>query len=162
MTPDVPPSADGPATFLAERFAADAQALRRRAEQLDAARPGAGARGAKGGAKPGARQPPGGPDAAACRRMAEACDRVGALLAGAHDEAALGALIPLLERTLADERAPEARHVYAGALARLRQTVGDDEDDMDDEDDDDVDDDDDDDVADVGDDDGNDDARDLH
>ena len=134
----------GPASFLAERFAADAQALRRRAEQLDSARPAGGARAPKGSAK-GARAPVAGPDAAACRRMADACDRVHALFAGAADGAALGALIPLLERVHADERSPDARHVYAGALARLRQTLdeGEDEDDSDDDDDDNDDDDDD-------------------
>ena len=137
MTPDVPPP--GGATFLAERFAADAQALRKRAEQLESARPAGGARGAKGGAK-AARAPIGGPDAAACRRMADACDRVHQLFAGAADGAALGALLPILERVHADEKSPDARHVYAGALARLRQTLGDEDDDFDDDEDEDDDD----------------------
>jgi hypothetical protein len=140
MTPDVPDvPPPGGATFLAERFAADALALRQRAEQLESARPTGGARGAKGGAK-AARAPIGGPDAAACRRMADACDRVHALFAGAADGAAdgaaLGALLPILERVHADEKSPDARHVYAGALARLRQTLGDADDDFDDDDDD--------------------------
>ena len=137
MTPDRSDhDAGGAGAHLAERFSADAEALRRRAEQLDAPRPGA-ARGAT------ARPQPGGPTAAACRQMADACDRVSALLVGARDAATLGALIPLLEQTLADERSPDARHVYAGALTRLRQAVGDelDDDDEDDEDEDDGDDD---------------------
>jgi hypothetical protein len=140
MTPDRSDHDDGGAgARLAERFSADAEALRRRAEQLDAPRPGAG-RGAAGRPQPGA------PSAAACRQMADACDRVSALLTGARDAATLGALIPLLEQTLADERSADARHVYAGALTRLRQAVGDDaldDDDEDDEDDDENDDEDD-------------------
>ena len=128
MTPDAadpPPTAA--AAHLAQRFASDAQALRRRAEQLDAARP------PRGGAKGGGRAAGGGPDSASCRLMADACDRAGALFASATDEAALEALIPLLERVHADERSPDARHVYAGALARLRQALGDDLEDDDDE-----------------------------
>ena len=126
MNPNDPVPSASPAAHLAGRFASDARALRARAEQLASA-PAASPRG-------GARQPAG-PDAAGCRAMADACDRVAALFASAEDEAALGALVPLLERVLADERSPDARHVYAGAVARLRQTLGDEEDDDEDEDD---------------------------
>ena len=100
--------------YLAECFSGDARALRDRATKLG-----------------NARGP--GPTSVQCRAMADACDRVSALLTGARDAATLGALIPLLEQTLADERSADARHVYAGALARLRQTLGDE--DADDEDD---------------------------
>jgi len=137
MTPDRSDhDAGGAGAHLAERFSADAEALRRRADQLDAPRPGAGPAAA-------GRPQPGAPSAAACRQMAEACDRVSAQLTGARDAATLGALIPLLEQTLADERSADARHVYAGALTRLRQAVGDDEMDDEDEDEDDEDDEDD-------------------
>lgn len=140
----------GPAAaHLAGRFAADAQALRRRAEQLGTTRGAspAGAAGTKaagkGAPKGAVARPPAGPDAAACARMADACERVSTLFAGARDVASLGALVPLLEQTLADERTPEARHVYAGALSSVRDLLGeadDDEEDDDDEEGDDVDD----------------------
>ena len=154
MTSD--PEAGGPAAHVAERFASDARALRRRAEQLDAANggpaKGGSAKGRSGapaqnGARPGQRNAPpggqggakpgvGGPDAAACRRMADACDRVSALVAGAGDAAALGAVVPLLERMLADERTPEVRHVYAGAVERVQQALGEGDDETDDDDED--------------------------
>ena len=110
---------------LAARFEEDARALRIRAEML-------------------AQQPKrgGGPDAAACDAMAGACDRVRAVFAGAADDVALAEAGPQLERMLEVERSPDARHVYAGAIARLRQsldeaagTVVDDDDDDEDEDD---------------------------
>ena len=112
---------------LAARFEEDARALRIRAEML-------------------AKQPKrgGGPDAAACDAMASACDRVRAVFAGAPDDAALAEAVPQLERMLEVERSPDARHVYAGAIARLRQSLdeaaGNIIDDDDDDDDDDADD----------------------
>ena len=97
---------------LAERLAAhfrdDAQALRARAIVLDTQR--GGPRGH-------------GPSAAACRQMADACDRVSALLGAAVDTAALRAAIPELERLRAGERASDARHVYDGAVTRVRQAL---------------------------------------
>src|SRR5690349_18861768 len=91
---------------LAARFRDDAQALRARATVLDARR-----------ADPRSH----GPSAAACRQMADACDRVTALLGGAADVAALWAAVPELERLRAAERSTDARHVYDGAVTRLRQ-----------------------------------------
>jgi hypothetical protein len=106
---------------LAARFEEDARALRIRAEML--------AKQQKRG---------GGPDAAACEAMAGACDRVRALFAGAADDVALAEAGPQLERMLEVERSADARHVYAGAIARLRQSLDDtvqDEDDDEDDDD---------------------------
>jgi len=116
---------------LAERLAAhfrdDAQALRARATVLDAQR--GGPRGH-------------GPSAAACRQMADACDRVSALLGAAVGAAALRDVIPELERLRAAERASDARHVYDGAVTRVRKALDQngaatDEDEDDDEEDDD-------------------------
>ena len=120
MMPDADHTPDAAAAHLAARFASDAQALRRRADQLDAAR--------RAGGRP---QP--GPDAEGCRRMADACERIGALFASAHDAAALDALEPIIEQLVADARTPDVRHVHEGALARLRQALGDDEDDDEDD-----------------------------
>jgi hypothetical protein len=119
---------DSLAMTLAARFRDDAQALRARATVLDS-------RSAQRG---------GGPDAAACRRMAEACDRVSALFAGAQHEDALADVGRSLDRLLSAERSGDARHVYEGAITRLRQAMdgGSARDDDDDEDDDDIDDDD--------------------
>jgi hypothetical protein len=116
---------------LSARFRDDAQALRARASVLDAQR----------GATRGH-----GPSAAACRQMADACDRVHALLAAATDGAALAAAAPELERLRAAEQSPDAKHVYAGAVQRVRQALGDGADDDldDDEDEEDEDEDDDD------------------
>jgi hypothetical protein len=111
---------DSLAARLAARFRDDAQALRARAASLDA----------RGPAQRG------GPDAAASRQMADACDRVGALFADVADDAALPSVGPALERLAAAERSPDARNVYAGAVTRLRQVLGDDDDDDDEEDDD--------------------------
>ena len=118
-------------TLLASRFRDDAQALRARASVL-AARGGTQAHG---------------PSADACRQMADACDRVSALLGAAADATALRAAVPELERLLAAERSPDVRNVYGGAVTRVRQALGaadDDDLDDDDEDDDDLDDEDDD------------------
>jgi hypothetical protein len=105
---------------LAARFRDDAQALRARATVLDAQGP--------------ARRGGGGPDAAACRAMADACDRVRALFEGAADEIALTDVGRELDRLLAAERSPDVKHVYSGALAGLRQALDGDDDDADDDD----------------------------
>jgi hypothetical protein len=76
--------------------------------------------------------------------MADACDRVRALFASAIDEDAVRAMAPELEQMMATEPSTDARHVFAGAIARLRQAIepasahddDDDDDDDDDEDDD--------------------------
>ena len=108
------------AQHLATRFADDARALRARADALAKA-PSRGT----------------GPDAAACRAMADACDRVRALFEEAPDEAAVRAILPSLAGMLAGARSEQERHVYAGAVARATQALeGDDEDDDDDEEDD--------------------------
>ena len=114
-------------TLLASRFRDDAQALRARASVLES----------RGTAQRG-----GGPDANACRAMADACDRVSAIFDRAPDDDALRAAVPELERLLAAERADDVKHVYAGAVARVKQALApdDDEDDDDDDDDDDSDD----------------------
>jgi hypothetical protein len=116
---------------LSARFRDDAQALLARASVLEA-------RGAQGPREHG-------PSAAACRQMADACERVSALLGAAVDTGALRAAIPELERLRAAERSTDARNVYDGAVTRLRQTLDQDgaasADDEDDDDDDDLDDD---------------------
>jgi hypothetical protein len=91
---------------LAARFRDDAQALRARATVLDAQ----GGRGA-------------GPDAAACRAMADACDRVSGLFASAADELGLTDVGRQLDRLLDGEPHPDVKHVYSGALTRLRQAL---------------------------------------
>ena len=108
---------------LASRFRDDAQALLARATVLDA----------QGPARRG-----GGPNAATCRAMADACDRVSALFAGAADEVALTDVGREIERLLGAEPSPDVKHVYNGALARLRQALDEDGDDevVDDEDED--------------------------
>src|SRR5438067_938248 len=104
---------------LAARFREDAQALRARANALEA----------RGGARGH------GPDAATCRKMADACDRVSALFESAGSIPAPLALAHELERLLAAERSPDVRHVYEGAAQRLRAALGaHDVDDMDEED----------------------------
>lgn len=123
--------------YLAERFQADAVALRERVEAM--------ARGTK---LPG-------PDAPTSRAMAEACEQVAAMVTAVVQAAdataaldALGALIPLLEQRAAGQQHPAVRAVYAGAATRIREiqaaesaALGDDGDTA--ESDDDVDDDDD-------------------
>jgi hypothetical protein len=115
---------------LSARFRADAEALLARASVLEAR----GSQGPRGH----------GPSAAACREMADACERVSTLLAAAADTAALRAAIPELERLRSADRSADARNVYEGAVTRLRQALDqngaaahdDDEDDEYDEDDD--------------------------
>ena len=113
---------------IAAQFSDDARALRARADQLAAA-PRRGA----------------GPSAEECRSMATACDQVAALSAVAgSDAASVAELRRALEQRLSTERAPQVRHVYAGAIERLtddEEDFGDDDEDMDDDEDlDDVDD----------------------
>jgi hypothetical protein len=100
---------DSLARHLAGRFADDARALRARADALAAA--------------PGGHRRSAGPDAAACRAMATACDRVEALFRDAPDEAAVRAALPTLAGMLAGARADHERHVYAGAVARVNQAL---------------------------------------
>ena len=102
--------ADTARDYLAERFQADAEALRVRVSSM--------ARGAK---IPG-------PDAATSRAMADACERVAAMVQAVvqPDEAAasleaLAALIPLLEQHAASQSHPAVRAVYAGAATRIRE-----------------------------------------
>jgi hypothetical protein len=90
--------------YLAERFSIDARALRQRAEQLA-----------------GLKRPPPGPGADACRRMADACDRVSALFAAAPDEPALLAVVPELDRLAEAEGDPWITTVYRGAVKRLHE-----------------------------------------
>jgi hypothetical protein len=124
MTPNLP-------DYLAECFAADARLLRDRCTTLG-----------------NSRQPSPGPNVAACRAMADACDRVSALFATAagQDDRAVQALLPTLDQMEAGERDPQARHVYAGAIRRVESLLkrGDD-DEHDDDDDEDEDEDEDDD-----------------
>jgi hypothetical protein len=110
------------ADHLADRFAADAQALRTRAAAL---------RGAPSG---GARPP--GPAPQALLAMAEACDRVRALFAEVASDDAVRALLPTLAGLVAGARSEQERHVYAGAVARATQALDGDDDSGDDEEDD--------------------------
>ena len=106
------------AEHLADRFAADAAALRARA---DAVRAG------------GTRAP--GPSPRALLTMAEACDRVRLLFADTADDDAVRAMLPRLAGLVAGARNEEERHVYAGAVSRASQALdGDDEDGEDGED----------------------------
>lgn len=101
------------AEHLADRFAADAVALRRRADVL---------RTATG--------PTPGPKAPAILMMAEACDRIRALFGEAESDEAVRALLPTLGGLVAGARNDDERAVYAGAVARTMQALdGDDEDD---------------------------------
>jgi hypothetical protein len=105
--------ADDPCSYLRTRFTDDAATLRARAAQL-----------ATGPA------PRHGPDAAASRAMADACDAVVALLDALRDvtdiEAQLTALDDLGPRLQAlTERAPDphVRSVFVGAATRLGDIV---------------------------------------
>jgi hypothetical protein len=96
--------------YLAERFQADALALRERVDAL--------ARGTK---VPG-------PDAATSRAMADACEQVAAMVSAVVASAdaassleALAALVPLLEQRAATQKHPGARAVYTGAATRIRE-----------------------------------------
>ena len=100
------------AEHLAERFAADAAALRTRADALRAT----------------PRRAPG-PSAQACLAMAEACERMRLLFAEATSDDAVRALMPTLTGLVAGARSEEERYVYAGAVSRASQALdGDDED----------------------------------
>ncbi|GAB1344593.1 hypothetical protein [Gemmatimonas sp.] len=134
--------------YLIHRFRGDAHALRERVSALQS----------------GARIP--GPDLATSRQMAAACDEVADMLDAisprdelSEEMAALGALLPLLEKKASvNATLPPVRAVFAGAATRIREVQaaeaqaqrsapdaeGDDEleDDIDDALDDDIDDDD--------------------
>ena len=99
-----------PRTYLLTRFQADADALRQRAAAL---------RG--GPAMPG-------PDAATSSQMADACEKVVAMVSAvsAHDDAAreitsLLALVPLLDQHASVSSAPTVRAVFVGAATRIRE-----------------------------------------
>lgn len=94
------------ASHLAARFADDARALHERAAAIERA-PGKAV----------------GPGPASCRAMAAACEAASALFAGAAfgGDDAVRALLPQLELRLAGEPDADARHVWAGAVARARQ-----------------------------------------
>ncbi|GLC27882.1 hypothetical protein rosag_43950 [Roseisolibacter agri] len=101
------------AEHLAGRFAADANALRARADATRVA-PKRGA----------------GPNAQSLLTMANACDQVRALFADAQSDDAVRALLPTLGGLVAGARNEDERYVFAGAVARATQALdGDDEDD---------------------------------
>ncbi len=107
------------AAHLADRFAADAAALRARADALRAS----------------PKRVPG-PSAQACATMADACDRIRRLFVDADSDEAVRALLPTLGGLVAGARSEEERHVYAGAVARTTQALdGDDEDEGEEEED---------------------------
>ena len=56
--------------------------------------------------------------------MAEACDRISVLFAGADSDESLRARIPSLERYKNEEQEPSVQHVYAGAIIRVRENLG--------------------------------------
>jgi hypothetical protein len=105
------------AEHLAERFAADAAALRTRADALRAAPRRAA-----------------GPSAQALLAMADACDRVRLLFAESTSDEAVRALMPTLVGLVAGARNEEERYVYAGAVSRASQALDGDEEDADAED----------------------------
>jgi hypothetical protein len=104
------------AAHLADRFAADAVALRARADALRASP---------------TRIP--GPSVQACTTMADACDRIRLLFADAESDDAVRALLPMLGGLVAGARNEEERYVYAGAVARTTQALDGEDDDDDDE-----------------------------
>lgn len=112
------------AEHLAGRFAADANALRARADATRVA----------------PRRGPG-PSPQALLTMADACEQVRALFADADSDEAVRALLPTLGGLVAGARNEEERHVYAGAVSRTTEALdGGGEDAADDEDDEDEDD----------------------
>lgn len=102
---------DEPLAYLLHRFATDATTLRARADHL------------------GAKTPEHGPDAAASRRMADACDdvlqRLNALATLSDDAllSALAALGPALESRASGASDAYVRSVYGGAAARVDDVV---------------------------------------
>ena len=115
------------AEHLAGRFAADADALRARADATRVA-PKRGP----------------GPSPQALLTMANACEQVRALFADADSDDAVRALLPTLGGLVAGARNEDERYVYAGADARTTQALdGDDEEDDADDGDEDPDEDDD-------------------
>lgn len=97
--------------YLIHRFRGDAHALRERVSALQS----------------GARIP--GPDLATSRQMAAACDEVADMLDAisprdelSEEMAALGALLPLLEKKASvNATLPPVRAVFAGAATRIRE-----------------------------------------
>ena len=110
------------AAHLADRFAADAAALRARADALRAT----------------PKRAPG-PSPQALLTMAGACDQVRALFADADSDDAVRALLPTLGGLVAGARNEEERHVYAGAVSRTTEALDGDDEGEDDEADDDED-----------------------
>ena len=94
------------AAHLADRFASDGRALRARA-----------------GAVAGAPRRGPGPSADALRQMAAACDRIHALFVDADSDDAVRALLPTLGGLVAGARTEAERHVYAGAVSRVREAL---------------------------------------
>lgn len=105
------------AEHLAGRFAADANALRARADATRVA----------------PRRGPG-PSPQALLTMADACEQVRALFADADSDEAVRALLPTLGGLVAGARNEEERHVYAGAVSRTTEALDGGDDDADDED----------------------------
>ena len=97
--------------YLIHRFRGDAQSLRERVSALQS----------------GTRIP--GPDLNTSRQMAAACDEVADMLdaispsdALSEELAALGAMLPLLEKkATVNATVPPVRAVYAGAATRIRE-----------------------------------------
>lgn len=104
------------AEHLAGRFAADANALRARADATRVT-PKRGA----------------GPSAQALLTMANACDQVRALFAEAESDDAVRALLPTLGGLVAGARSEDERYVFAGAVARTTQALDGDDDEEDDD-----------------------------
>ena len=100
------------AEHLAGRFAADANALRARADATRVAPKRAG------------------PNAQSLLTMANACEQVRALFADADSDDAVRALLPTLGGLVAGARNEDERYVYAGAVSRATEALdGDDEED---------------------------------
>jgi hypothetical protein len=103
---------DDPVTYLLDRFATDATTLRARADMLA-----------------GQPAPPHGPDAAASRAMADACEEVITLLHGVESDSedtlleSLEALGPELHALAERAKSDFVRSVYAGAATRITEIV---------------------------------------
>jgi hypothetical protein len=99
--------------YLLDRFVTDAATLRARAASL------------RGGS------PAPGPDAATSERMAEACDRVAALIESVPPNEPPGIMLqslatltlPLEELSRKQSDAPAVRSVFAGAATRIRELL---------------------------------------
>ena len=99
--------------YLLERFLSDAKTLRSRAASL------------------GVSRPPAGPDAATSTRMAEACDRVAALIRSLPANEPPGIMLqslatlalPLEDLARESADSPAVRSVYVGAATRIRELL---------------------------------------